>query len=269
MFQDGVSSSQQPIDIHWSGSPTEMNKALQAITHDLSAAKQAALARREITTMITHDLRSPLTALHATLEMLEEGAFGQLSPSGKQRMSNAKEITVRLMTMVDEMLDIERFQSNGLDLDVAIVGFQLLAEQSVRTVQAMADHRGIRLEITPSVECVHCDFARIGRVLVNLLSNAIKFSPRGTKICVSLRECLEFMEISVVDQGRGVPREMSATIFEKFQQTSRCEELKYGGSGLGLAICKTIVEAHGGSIGFESEEGKGSRFWFTLPKGFD
>jgi len=229
-------------------------------------SKQADFVRQELMTMVTHDMRSPLTALHAMMEMFERGAFGELTASGKQKMTRAKEITARLMTMVDQLLDIEKFESKIFDLEIRTIPFQSLMELSVRAVQSVAECREINIEVIRSEESLDCDVNRIERVLVNLLANAIKFSPRATTISVSLRQLPETMEISVTDQGRGVPKEMNQVIFQRFQQIERSDELEHRGSGLGLAVCKALVEAHGGSIGVESLVGVGSRFWFTLPK---
>jgi len=109
------------------------------------------------------------------------------------------------------------------------------------------------------------DENRIVQVLVNLLSNAVKFSPRGSAITMSAQETAGFVEVAVRDRGRGVPRSYQRSIFERFQQVEASDSRQKGGTGLGLAICKTIVEQHGGTIGVESEVGRGSTFWFRIP----
>ena len=109
------------------------------------------------------------------------------------------------------------------------------------------------------------DRDRIIQVLINFLSNAIKFSPPGENIWIKAEEVEEQIQFSVTDHGRGVPKEMQESVFDRFKQVETADAKKLGGTGLGLAICKAIVERHGGTIGLESEAGKGSRFWFRLP----
>jgi two-component system, OmpR family, sensor histidine kinase VicK len=109
------------------------------------------------------------------------------------------------------------------------------------------------------------DENRLVQVVVNLLSNAVKFSPRGAAITVCAQETAGFVEVAVRDRGRGVPRSYQRSIFERFQQVEASDSRQKGGTGLGLAICKTIVEQHGGTIGVESEVGRGSTFWFRIP----
>jgi signal transduction histidine kinase len=129
----------------------------------------------------------------------------------------------------------------------------------------MAEAQGVAvaLEVT-DVQMVG-DENRIVQVVVNLLSNAVKFSPRGAAITVCAQEAAGFVEVSVRDRGRGIPRSYQRSIFERFQQVEASDSRKNGGTGLGLAICKTIVEQHGGTIGVESEVGRGSTFWFRVP----
>ncbi len=112
---------------------------------------------------------------------------------------------------------------------------------------------------------VFADEGRIVQVLVNLLSNAIKYSPEGSVVTLRTRTNQTHVEVSIIDQGRGVPPEYQEIIFERFQQVQESDGRRGAGTGLGLAICKTLIEQHSGRIGVVSEPGKGSRFWFTLP----
>jgi signal transduction histidine kinase len=111
----------------------------------------------------------------------------------------------------------------------------------------------------------YADADRIVQVLVNLLSNAVKFSPSGSSVIVGASQVDDQVEVRVTDTGRGIPARLLPNIFQRFEQVSASDATEKGGSGLGLAICKDIAELHGGTIGVESEEGKGSTFWFRLP----
>ncbi|MGH9550050.1 MAG: sensor histidine kinase, partial [Terriglobales bacterium] len=132
-------------------------------------------------------------------------------------------------------------------------------------VHAFADQNGIKLEFQPTNSQVFADGDRLVQVLVNLISNACKFSPKGQTVTVSVEEIPNWVEIKVTDRGRGIPAKYKGLLFQRFQQVEASDARKKGGTGLGLAICKGIIEAHNGTIGVESEEGKGSVFWFRIP----
>ncbi len=129
----------------------------------------------------------------------------------------------------------------------------------------MAEKKKVSLAGEPGELKIQCDKDRIVQVLVNLLSNAVKFSSEGKNVTVKVQAAEQWAEFRIVDQGRGIPADQTAMVFEKFKQVSTSDARNMGGTGLGLNICKSIVELHGGSIGVESEEGNGSTFWFRLP----
>ena len=132
-------------------------------------------------------------------------------------------------------------------------------------VRGMAEAQGVAVAFEVTDAQVVGDENRIVQVLVNLLSNAVKFSPRGAAITVCAQAVAGFVEVAVRDRGRGIPRSYQRSIFERFQQVEASDSRQKGGTGLGLAISKTIVEQHGGTIGVESDVGRGSTFWFRVP----
>jgi signal transduction histidine kinase len=119
--------------------------------------------------------------------------------------------------------------------------------------------------MVPSHINVNADGDRLVQVIVNLMSNACKFSPKGATVTVRVDEIPNWIEVKVIDRGRGIPAKFKNLLFQRFQQVEASDAKRKGGTGLGLAICKGIIEAHGGTIGVESEEGKGSVFWFRIP----
>ena len=144
------------------------------------------------------------------------------------------------------------------------VSIRALLEESFDAVEQVADDSGVTIEISGGDERVLADPDRILQVIINLLSNAIKFSPRESKVNMRIVNEADFVEVRVEDQGRGIKKEFQETIFERFKQVEKLDSTEKKGTGLGLAICKMIVEEHGGSIGVDSEDGKGSTFWFRL-----
>jgi signal transduction histidine kinase len=142
-------------------------------------------------------------------------------------------------------------------------------EQSVETVQSLAEESQILLLVEPTSVQVFVDHDRIIQTLVNLVSNAIKFSPPETTVTLSIQDQADQILFEVKDQGRGIPADQLETIFGRFQQVDASDSRQKGGTGLGLAISKSIVQQHGGKLWVESIVGEGSSFYFTLPKLLD
>lgn len=143
---------------------------------------------------------------------------------------------------------------------------QPIIRRSIEAVSVIASARKIQFEAGFENPTVNVDGDRIVQILINLLGNAVKYSPEGGVIHVNVSDQEQLVRIEVVDQGPGIPEHEQSSIFERFKQIESVNYKRSGSSGLGLAICKALVESHGGRIGVSSEEGKGSCFWFTLPK---
>lgn len=253
------------IDLVWSGQWSKLENSWFCVAHDISDRKKIEKLKQEVIAMVGHDLRAPLTSLKATLSMLELGTMGNLTEDGKKRIAAADAVIDRMVLIINDLLDIDKFQSGAIPLSCSHVLVDDLTARAFESVRGNAEAKQIRIDIEQTDLRLWCDAPRIVRVLINLLDNAVKFSPRQSKIEVSLEESDEFITLSVLDYGRGITADKIGMIFERFKQLDRSDEFEKGGSGLGLAICKAIVEAHQGTIGVESAEGKGSRFWFKLP----
>ncbi len=180
-------------------------------------------------------------------------------------MAVAERNVVRLVRLINDILDLERYDSGRIEMHFETVALDSVFARSLEAVRSFADQEGVAIEISPATAQVWGDGERLVQVLVNLLSNAVKFSPRGSVVCLEARQGNGWSQVSVRDEGRGIPPSFRSVIFERFRQVEASDARQKGGSGLGLAICKAIIEQHGGSIGVESEEGKGSLFWFRLP----
>jgi len=241
----------------------ELDKVFHTMSNALIKAEQT---KAEFVSMISHDLRSPLTSLQFTLALAEKGAFGEINEKGKERFERADNTVQRLVKLINELLDIEKMEAGMLNMVTAPEDLDAIAKRAVDSVAALAEKKSISIETPASSLKIDVEADRIVQVLVNLLSNAIKFSPEGSTISISASELPTGVKVSVVDQGRGIPKEMIKTIFDRFSQVDHADATTHGGSGLGLAICKAIIEGHGGIIGVDSHEGEGSQFWFIVRK---
>ncbi len=226
--------------------------------------------RDNLSHMIVHDLRNPITALLGGLDILRMTLVDQMNKDQKRLLENARRSGHVLVGLVGEILDINKMEAGKFHLDIESVNLCELIEESVEGNRALADIEGITLQIETcsAAGSVPCDRAFISRVLANLLSNAIKYTPSGGRITVEARHNphTKMVRVNVRDTGPGIPPDYQKTIFEKFGQV-RNSGAKRQGTGLGLTFCKMAVEQHGGEIGVESKMGEGSVFYFTLPLG--
>ncbi|HEY9784522.1 MAG TPA: PAS domain-containing sensor histidine kinase [Candidatus Obscuribacterales bacterium] len=252
------------LDFRWSGSWSEEHQSLFCVAHDVSEQKKMEKMKREFVQLVSHDLRSPLTAIQGFLVMIQDGVYGQVPAqvSGKARKSSMD--AERLIGLINNLLDIEKLEAGGMELLRTETTTATLIERAVASIDALAEMMNVNLAHSESDLPVYCDDMQIVQVLVNLMSNAIKFSPPGGKVSIEAAQVGETVEFRVVDEGRGIPPEFRESIFDRFKQVYSEDGRVKKGTGLGLAICKAIVEAHQGQIGFDSEVGKGTTFWFRI-----
>lgn len=232
---------------------------------DVTERHEIERLKQEFVSMVSHDLRTPLTSVQGTLSLLEEGLYGELTETGVKRVGTAVTSIDRLINLINDLLDIEKLEAGKLAMDPKSTSATEIIERSVESVRGFAEQHGVLLEALPSDLHVLADCDRLVQVLVNLLSNAIKFSPEGATVTVAALRQDKFAEFTVADRGRGIPPSHVEAIFERFKQVKSADGARKKGTGLGLAISKAIAEAHGGTIGVKSEEGKGSTFWFRIP----
>lgn len=215
--------------------------------------------------MVSHDLRTPLTSVQSYLDLLGRGVYGNLSDAGMQKLALLNKSVDRLVNMIRDLLDIERWEAGHLKIAIGDTTLQSLVEQSLEAVNSHREAKKVTIN-TPSEDMqLRGDSERLVQVVINLLHNAIKFSPEKGTIDLIAKKENGFVEIDIKDEGPGIPADLQKSIFERFKQVSETDATVKKGTGLGLAISKAIVEAHGGTIGVTSEEGKGSTFWFKLP----
>ena len=256
-------ASQMPLNERLEGA--DEFARLDGIFHSMTdALNDATKKRTELLEMVAHDLRSPLMAVNISLTMLEQGMKGILPEEAQLETQSCANTIDRLLNMINVLLDIEIITSGNMPLVLNDVSLVWLIDRSVEAVRSNAIAKQQEIDYPDEAPVVSADGDRIEQVLINLLSNAIKFSPPDSKIAVTAEEKAGWVEVRVIDQGRGIAHGASKRLFGRYEQQNATD--KQQGKGLGLSICKAIVEAHHGMIGVDSEEGKGSQFWFRLPQ---
>ncbi len=250
------------------------------VLHDITEEKELEKLREDLTNMIVHDLRTPLTAIMGGLHLLKE-AIEAPSPRAEMLLGIATSSSEKMLELVNSLLDISQLEAGQMRLEIKARSLPDLIEVARERVAPLALEGGITLQVDlpPDLPPVAVDEDLVTRLLVNLLDNAIKFSPQGGVVSVrangvsatptfegsSEGTAQRYISVSVTDMGPGIPEKYREKIFEKFSQVEGQENRRDRGSGLGLTFCKLVVEAHGGHIWVESQVGQGSTFTFTLP----
>ncbi|PWT94528.1 MAG: hypothetical protein C5B53_12910 [Candidatus Melainabacteria bacterium] len=239
---------------------------LDRVFHGMAESlDEAARLKQEFVAMITHDLRTPLTSVRGSLSLLLTNTYGMVSDGAVKELKSAESNVTRVIGLINELLDVEKMEAGKMEMDFDMVPAAYILENSLDAVRGFADALGIRLQIPSSDIHLYADGDRLTQVMTNLLSNAVKFSPRGSLVTVIVEKVPNYVQFKVIDQGPGIPRAHRSNLFERYKQVKGTRVSGQRGTGLGLNICKLIVEQHGGMIGFESEEGRGSTFWFRIP----
>ncbi len=237
------------------------------IAEDISESKRVEQMKSEFIATVSHELRTPLTSISGALGMVSAGALGNVPDTVMRMVNIAHKNSQRLTHLINDLLDIEKIAAGKLAFDMQWQPLQRLLESAIEENRHYRHERHVSLHLdNPYVDSqVRVDGQRLQQVMANLLSNAVKFSPEGGDVYVAVEKKAQSITVRVKDDGPGIPENFKAHIFSKFAQVDASDSRAKGGTGLGLAITRELIEHMEGSIGFVSDEGKGSCFWFSLP----
>jgi signal transduction histidine kinase len=222
----------------------------------------------EFISHVSHELRSPLAAVHQFTTILLDGLAGELNGEQREYLEIVSRNSLQLRDMIADLLEVTRAQSGKLTIKPEPTSIHDLFRHLIQTYERRAAEKGIgfRVSSQPNLPLVHADPSRLGQVLSNLLENALKFTSRGE---VFLSACLDeddkFVSIAVTDTGCGITADALPQIFDRLYQSPNTVVLSRKGLGLGLHICQHLVELHGGRIWADSKEGQGTTIFFTVP----
>nr|WKN36666.1 ATP-binding protein [Tunicatimonas sp. TK19036] len=237
------------------------------ILKDITSFKESDEAKSKFVAVVSHELKTPLSALNMSLMLIQNPRIGELTTEQSEIVGSMKQEVQRLVRMVTELLDLARAEGGAIHLDKKLVDPKMLMEYAVAPVHAKLSEKNvvIRNKSNSALSEINIDPEKISWVLINLLTNAIRYAPEGSEIIIRTQQVGDFIEFSVRDYGPGITPKDAKRVFNKFVQLSTNGKKNKSGLGLGLAISKEIVEAHGGQIFVESEIGAGSRFYFHIP----
>jgi signal transduction histidine kinase len=245
----------------------KLKTATDALEESYRKLRELEKVRDDLMKMIVHDLKTPLTSVLATTEMLLDGDFGAVSDKQRTALSDAEGKAEDLLSLIDDLLEVARIEDTSLRLELTPIApgafvSELAHEWGMRLQQARAS---ATTDVSDDAQIFEADRTLLKRVFSNLIQNALTHAGRGLKLRLSARSDGDGVLFTVADNGPGIPSEYHELIFRKFERVRSAAPLGTRSSGLGLAFCKLVVEAHGGRIWVQSKMGEGSAFHVLLP----
>lgn len=241
--------------------------AMAGTLHDITELRHVERLKAEFISTVSHELRTPLTSIQGSLGLLTGGLGGELSAQASSLLEIAHNNVQRLLLLINDILDLSKIESGKLNFHFRALDIMPFIEQAIAQNQPYAEQYAVQFILEESVgqARVRADSDRLMQVMSNLLSNAAKFTRPGTNVEISVHSNGESLCISVRDHGNGIPESFHEKIFDKFSQADSSDTRRRGGTGLGLNIARSIIEAHGGRLDFDTRMGEGTTFYFELP----
>ncbi|MGA2159598.1 MAG: PAS domain S-box protein [Dehalococcoidia bacterium] len=243
-----------------------INGTFRFYGRDITGRKKVDQMKDDFIGMVSHEMRTPLTVIMGALDTLAQDMNKLSRAEIRQLLEDASSESDELSHILDNLLELSRSQADRLRISHQAVVISDLLKKAISKFDAGADHHFV-LKLNEGIPVIEADALRIERVIFNLVQNALKYSPPGTPVEISANRQDGFVRVGIKDSGIGISREDQARLFNPFQRAGREKNDTSRGIGLGLVVCKRLVEAHGGRIWMESEEGKGTTVFFTLPIG--
>lgn len=253
------------VDVEPIGGNDEIAALNEAIADTNRKIKEAEQFQSQTARIVAQELEQPLNQISDYLLDMKANGFEELNANGNERIERSMLEVARLRSLVKDLISLDKISRIGWELEYVTVNLADIARTAADTVQDYAKKSGVEIVLRIEEVSVVGDPARLQQIALNLLTNAIKFSPRKSKIEIEVFQENQFGKLSVIDQGTGIPEEFQQKIFGHFEQVSHSDGVEKGGSGLGLAISRRLVESQQGRMGFKSQLGAGSTFWFSLP----
>jgi signal transduction histidine kinase len=248
----------------------ELERKTEALTRANEKLKRLDRMKSEFVATVSHELRTPLTAIKNSINLIRKSSQDKFERERKtaELIEIISSNTDRQTRLINNLLDLARIEAGTFDTNRDLVSIKDIALKVTRSLQPEADDKNISLSLNcpENIPDIWASSDQIERLFINLISNGIKFTPSGGKVTVTISERPQTVVVEVADTGIGIAKEDLDKIFDKFLQVRDITKPISGGIGLGLSIAKEIVSSHKGSIWVESEVGKGSRFFFELPK---
>jgi len=256
-----------PCEIHLVRLPVSGPPLIRGSIIDITERKRIERMKNEFVSTVSHELRTPLTSIRGSLGLLAAGVAGPLVPSAQSMIDVAHKNCERLVRLVNDILDIEKVEEGRMSFNLKSIRLQQVISRAMVLNRPFAQGRNVelRLQAGEPNALVFGDEDRLMQVLTNLISNAVKVSPKGGHVTVDIVRRGSQLRTTIRDEGPGIPDDFRGRIFQKFAQADRRDDsTTRKGTGLGLAIAKALIERMSGTIGFETETGEGTIFYFDL-----
>lgn len=223
--------------------------------------------KTEFISLVSHQLRTPLTAMKWFSEMLLQGSTGELKKEQKDFISNIHVSNERMIELVESLLNVSRLESGRILLDLKPTSLESLLKEVLVELEPriILKRQNLNSQIAENLPLVNVDPKLLRQVLSNLITNAVKYTPEEGRLSVKLNADEKNIRFEIQDSGIGIPKHEQDKVFEKFFRAENTSALEATGTGLGLYLVKLLIHEFKGELNFESEEGNGTTFWFTLP----